>query len=642
MDKINSFLIELEEELKYLKPKDASEVLKYYRDKINIAQDYGDSEEKIIASLPKPNKIAEEIYNSKGISYLSMRKKQVKRKELSRGIFSGIIILLILVALVVITVYLVSSILQLSKLLVVSFKMNSFLDIISMFMISLSYIFIIVILMIYIFDLLYILSTHFLYDVLYIFDKKHHEYKFMDFTISGTIENILKQKKIVFKVLIGCLISLIGFGTINYIAEGYMYRSWNNNTIATDEYKVSENVTEIILEESEVIVTVTQSSRVEKIVFMFGNESNKQLEYVIRDGKCIISKINSEQYDFLGLLNEPLSKLEIIIPDNLTLDTLNLSIKDGSLDITKIQNIDNIKVEIVTSNFALTENKINNIDITTSESNLGFSENNITNAIYNISSGTFNINKDIYEILEINNRLATLGITETSGLEAIMNSESAKNTIQKITFDNLTYKDISSESNLEDIDTNISNITSSRNSTISIKRIVAKTSLDLINSSSGNFTLRYVKTPKILANFSTGYVNLYDININDNLTNDNNNSYLNAYNTYSATTDLNLVSHSTNVVIEDVKLDSMNLELNDGRFDITDGTIIKSDIKLNDCDLIINDLDGQIMYAYVNGGYFSFYNDNLKQSNIELTLEGELIKTTLDIDSTSLKKYNKG
>jgi len=59
------FLGELEEELKYLNAKDASQILKHYRDKINVALDYGESLQKVMATLPEPKKIAEEIYASK-------------------------------------------------------------------------------------------------------------------------------------------------------------------------------------------------------------------------------------------------------------------------------------------------------------------------------------------------------------------------------------------------------------------------------------------------------------------------------------------------------------------------------------------------------------------------------------------------
>ena len=86
MDKITEFLVQLEEELKYLKPKDLEQVLKFYRDKINIQQDYGESVDKIIASLPSPSYIAKEVYESKGKEYLNDRKKQIRKNQIIKSI----------------------------------------------------------------------------------------------------------------------------------------------------------------------------------------------------------------------------------------------------------------------------------------------------------------------------------------------------------------------------------------------------------------------------------------------------------------------------------------------------------------------------------------------------------------------------
>ena len=63
------FLTQLAEELKYLKPKDQNEVIKFYQQKINTAIDYGEKEEKVIASFPSPKAIAEDIYKTKGVAY---------------------------------------------------------------------------------------------------------------------------------------------------------------------------------------------------------------------------------------------------------------------------------------------------------------------------------------------------------------------------------------------------------------------------------------------------------------------------------------------------------------------------------------------------------------------------------------------
>ena len=137
MSKINEFLTELEQELCYLKPKDASEVLKFYRDKINIASDYEENEEKIIATLPSPKKIAEDIYKSKGKDYLNTRKKQVKRDNKIKGILSLVLVILVALVFLSISLFVVTNLIQLFKLIGLSFKMESIVDIITLDLFSL-------------------------------------------------------------------------------------------------------------------------------------------------------------------------------------------------------------------------------------------------------------------------------------------------------------------------------------------------------------------------------------------------------------------------------------------------------------------------------------------------------------------------
>ena len=89
MSKINEFLTELEQELIYLKPKDAGDVLKFYRDKINIAMDYEADEDKIIASFEnilneiQINKNDFVIVLTRGHSFDYIVLKQVLKSNLS-------------------------------------------------------------------------------------------------------------------------------------------------------------------------------------------------------------------------------------------------------------------------------------------------------------------------------------------------------------------------------------------------------------------------------------------------------------------------------------------------------------------------------------------------------------------------------
>ena len=145
MGKLEEFLLELETELQYLKPKDASEVLKYYRDRINIALDYGETIEHILAKLPTPQKIAAETYKSKGTDFLNIRKKQLRKKQIVNAIFSSILLFIIVVAFFAISFFLITSIVRLFNLVIASFQMNTWIDKITLFFLVVSYIFIIII-----------------------------------------------------------------------------------------------------------------------------------------------------------------------------------------------------------------------------------------------------------------------------------------------------------------------------------------------------------------------------------------------------------------------------------------------------------------------------------------------------------------
>lgn len=73
--------------------------------------------------------------------------------------------------------------------------------------------------MIYIFDLFYIIGMHFLQYVLDALNKQEKEYKFMDFTISGSLENTFKKKKILGKILLGFTLSIVLFGVTSYTTK---------------------------------------------------------------------------------------------------------------------------------------------------------------------------------------------------------------------------------------------------------------------------------------------------------------------------------------------------------------------------------------------------------------------------------------
>ena len=128
MKTIDQFLGELEEELQYLNAKDRLEVVKHYRDKINISVDYGNSIQKVLATLPTPQKIAEEVYASKGINFIEIRKKAKRRKQIFLSIINSIIILMLLAGFVTLAFYDIYYVVRLCILIGKSFNFFNFLD----------------------------------------------------------------------------------------------------------------------------------------------------------------------------------------------------------------------------------------------------------------------------------------------------------------------------------------------------------------------------------------------------------------------------------------------------------------------------------------------------------------------------------
>ena len=131
------YLIELEEELKFLPKSKRESTLIIYREKINNLIDFGESEEKIVASLPSPQSIAEGLYSSEGIDYLEKRKKQSKQKANFKAIVSAFIILLLVSSTIVLTWFTFGSIIRVSSLV---FRLKGILEIVINTILVLSYI----------------------------------------------------------------------------------------------------------------------------------------------------------------------------------------------------------------------------------------------------------------------------------------------------------------------------------------------------------------------------------------------------------------------------------------------------------------------------------------------------------------------
>lgn len=626
MSKIVEFLTELEEELIYLKPKDAGEVLKFYREKINVMVDYGDDEDKIIASLPKPKKIAEDIYKSKGKTFLESRKKQVNRTSKFKAVFYTLLILIIAISLFSITAFFALNIYQLGRLFVLSFSMVSLIDKLSLALFILLYIFILIIALVYIFDLLYIMACHFLYPVLLEVKKnsKDKEFKFLSFTITGFIEEKSKKKNLVSKVLIGLVCGLLVFGIVNFVSKGYMYRSSNNDVELKEDIKVLGIFEEIIIEESTTFVKVKQDT-VGQVTIKYYNEFNNKLSYTVDSNKLIIHPIKLSTFDLFGFLDEPLSTIEIIIPMTMDVKIVDINLNSGYFDIVDFNKKIDFKFSGNNSTFALTRSTINNLYVEGNNLNIASEENNISDVTLKLEDGRFCSVKDTYQSLVVENHLADFILQNANVNNININASSAKTALDKITSNELTMKDVNSESLLQDIVSENIKIISYANSETSLERLVATKSIECENASS-KINLSFIKTQDLIVNTKRGHFNMYYIN-KDTITND---EAYEKYNTYKMILNLQLDMYLTDMEMISSNIDNTSIKVEEGTFDITGTYIKESQIYLQNTTMRLIDVDGVTMNLDVNGGIFSFDNENIK-SNIIVYVTGELIKTDIYI-----------
>ncbi len=628
MSKINEFLNELEQELIYLKPKDAGDVLKFYRDKINIAMDYEDDEDKIIATLPSPKKIAEDVYKSKGTDYLTKRKKQFKKTSKLKAVLSGVLVAAIIVFLFSITVFAFSSIVQLFKLFGLSFKMDDVIDIATLDLSILSYVFILVVIYVYFFDLMYIIVSHFIYPFLYEFVNKDKEYKFLSFTISGLVEKIFNKKGILGKVLLVLFVALFVFGISNFVTKGYISRSMNDEVSLIEEISLEDNITEIKVNESTTFIKVFYGD-VNNITVKYYNEFNNKLEYKNENGIFTIDSINQKVFDLFGLLDEPLSKIEIVLPTSNSLNKLDLTLNGGYFDIVDYNGNLNLDIKGSNSTYAITRSTFSSLVVDGYNLSIACEENNITNVNLKLKDGkSYFMNNTVNEFI-VENHLADLVIQDANIETLNITNTSARAALDKINVTNITYKDQNSESLLQYVYSNNMKVSSLGNSDITLDKVIVEDTISLDNSA-GSFDLRFIKAKNISTEFKTGNVEMYYIN--RNVTNPSD-EFLVKYNEYDTDSSISFITYQTKITMTSSTFDNMTCNLKYGSVKANASYFGNTDIYLEETNVNLIDVDGIKMNVKVNGGTFSI-DDETITTKIVVCVTGELIKTDIFISET--------
>lgn len=592
------FLEALEEELKYLKAQEVNEIIKHYQNKINAELDYGTLEAKIIKNLPEPKDIANEIYKSKGISYLEIQKKKYRQKEILTAVISGLIVTLMAVLFVSVSIYFGYVVINVSSLVIDALSFRSIIDVI---LIGLLVIFLdltLIVGYIYLVDVFYLIITHFLANIIKAAKKTTHaNLKFQNFSISGSLKNLCKGKNLLLIILASVFGGTILLGGASLLTGGYMYRSLSNTpnleNVISKEFEGTIKDIDILGSNANIEFIVDDKLEGIKVDYIY--EFSNKINIELKESKILIDGVGSKTYGLFGILDEPAPLLTITVSkDSLrNLKELNLKLDETKLSIGNVDNHNlTVNLDVYTNEVYIYDSQLKALNIyncyktTTKVANLSTGENKVdfywTNDIsINASTGTVYLegiktNNFVIESTSLNTSLSNCyldnanikvnnGNVQLSNIEGhtfIFESNSSKNTLRDLRFKD-TIK-----------------ITSNQAGTVSVVRMVAEKRIELNGNSGGNINITHMKSKEYVINSVNGNISLMHINDNngyikndkDEIT-DSEKAMKDLYNAYDiANTTLEITS--TGVInISDSKLEKVNATQTGKRFVIMDSTI---------------------------------------------------------------------
>lgn len=330
------YLLALAEAIKYLNPKDATKVLQYYQTRITNAIEYGEKEEDVIRRLPDIETVAKETYESHGVNYLEMRKKQLKRKQIINNI-TGVIVSIILLAVFFVVMFLVAqTIINMGTLLVKTFQSGKGIDKIITPIAIILYILCELLLTVYLVDLFIIMIFNFIGPVIKMKDEAKHR-KIFTFTITGLIEDKTKHQKVQIKLIVSFIVLFLICLGVSYSQKGYFKNSLENIPSNKTTYIVEENLTDINISGFNGNIYFKLSTD-NKIQIEHQYEFNHEFNVTPINNKLNIELELTKAYDILNLLTEPTQNVIIYLPTNNNIENINIIIDNGIVDF---QNIDN-------------------------------------------------------------------------------------------------------------------------------------------------------------------------------------------------------------------------------------------------------------------------------------------------------------
>ncbi len=636
----NEFLDALAEELRYLPPKQVNEVLKHYRDKIDVEIDYGVPEEKVIENLKTPEAIAKNIYEMHGVNYLNKRKRRTKIKNFFITALCLILLISCIALLIFGSVFIWRIIINMASLIIHAFTFNSIIDTLLTGLAVSGYLLVMVIVYIYILDLFIILTNELIIKILNCYDKTRGvTYPFMEFSFTLYFNEKTKKPKFLLKVLGICACCFVLFGICSIATKGYFYRSFNDIPNQKIEQEIMDDFSQININSNQIKIELKTDNTISNPKVIYEYEFD-EMHYELNNGILSITNEDKKTYDLFNLIKSPTSKLIVYLPGSIDIDKINIDINYGDISVDNV-NLENLQINILSGTLAIVNSSINKIDSTIYTGQVVSSNNIIDEIKLTQNSGDFTSSNDQYNKFNHHNESTNVKIVKSTITDYKLNNLSGTIYLEKLSGNNFTGTSSTSVNELYDLNYVTFDYTIQNTGKLTITRSKF-TDLKVTSLVNSYQTLSYIKAEKILLKATSGLIVCE--NINDNYTN-NQLDKLGDYRNYGIEyNNYNVVAPDTEIISEQADVTLTNNTFSKFNFELTKASSLITDVRATSIDMKLHDVGGQFnnLYAPIN---------NIKLTSSSLTssskieyaydLTNEMI-INLDMDGKSAFYYPEG
>ena len=615
--KQEEFFNQLANELRYLPPKEFNKVMTYYRDRINIAIDYGEKEEAVIAGLPNPKKIAKDTYESYGPNFLTIQKKRLHNRYVLRSIVDILLMFVIFTAFIGVILLFGINFSHMFTLVHNVFGQNSVIDGIKILLFVICYILLFLIGFIYIANFIYFIFTHLFENVWMAFSSKKIPC-FVDFSLVQTIKKVSHKKIFLIVVLCTC-IGMVFTGVWSYVAKGYVYQSFENQCVKETLYDY-DNIEEITFSQNEGKIYLVGSEDISSIRILYQYTFNNDYNASITDKKLVIKNSSRVTYDLLDFLREPTPILTIYIPTNKDNLSVNLSLDNGYVELNKVNCNVNLNVSIQSGSVVVSDSTMKNVHIESYRAKVGVSKGTFNELFIKSTSAQIVLDKLTSNIIEIDNGTAKNQITNVNATSFTYKTSSGEASITNLTSIGCNLQTKASLVNLVNISCDTFSGTIQATSKVTVNNSIISKLATFSVSEQSYLVIDYIKTPICKFTGNNGVFFLNNINVNMTETKDNL-EFSKKYNLKTLDCDVTIDNNgvSSKTEIGTSKINLLTCNINYSYFYITDTTIKHAFLQLKNIEYakFIN-VYGEVVVELTNISGLSYKNDD--ESSTSLTL----------------------